>query len=98
MSCGVRYLPLQLQAGLRRTQQGEVGGVRVGRRLQGLNQPGGGAQGTGADNVDLPHPEPGGNREKLSERHFTSHIVLKINIHAVRCGSSQRGGKSTHCE
>lgn len=32
--------------------------------LQGLNQPGGGAHGTGANNVDLPHPEPGENTER----------------------------------
>lgn len=61
----VLYLPLQLQAGLCGTEQREVGGVRVGRRLQGLNQSGGGAQGTGANDVDLPHPEPGGERENM---------------------------------
>lgn len=62
---GVHYLPVQLQAGLCCTEQGEVGGVRVRRRLQGLNQSGGAAQGTGANNVDLPHPEPGDNRENM---------------------------------
>lgn len=37
--------------------------MRVRGSLQGLNQPGGGAHGTGANNVDLPHPEPGENTE-----------------------------------
>lgn len=70
-----RYLPLQLQAGLRGTEQGEIRGVRVGSRLQGLNQSGGGAQGTGADDVDLPHPEPGDNREDMCEALHDSRCV-----------------------
>lgn len=38
--------------------------MRVRGSLQGLNQPGGGAHGTGANNVDLPHPEPGEDTER----------------------------------
>jgi len=58
-----QYLPVEAQAGLRGRQQREVrgGGVRGG--LQGLDQPGGGAHRTGADNVHLPDPEPGEGRE-----------------------------------
>lgn len=79
----VRYLPVQLQAGLCRTEQREVGGVRVRRRLQGLNQSGGGAHGTGANNVDLPHSEPGDDRERTCERQFTTRIMSNIDTHAT---------------
>lgn len=61
--CVCVYLPVEAQAGLCGRQQCEVRGVCVRGRLQGLNQPGGGAHGTGSDNVHLPNPEPGEDRE-----------------------------------
>lgn len=57
--CVSQYRPSEAQAGLCGRQQGEVRGVSVRGGLQGLDQPGGGAHGTGADDVHLTHPEPG---------------------------------------
>ena len=52
------YLPADAEAGLRGRQQGEVGRGRVRGSLQGLDQPGGAAEGAGAHDVRLPHAKP----------------------------------------
>lgn len=74
-----QYLPVEAQAGLCGRQQGEVRGVCVRGSLQGLNQPGGGAHGTRADNVHLPHPEPGENRERGLSGH-SAFLHNKISL------------------
>lgn len=45
--------------------------------LQGLNQPGGGAHGTGANDVDLPHPEPGENTERAVRKQVSTTNLIK---------------------
>lgn len=56
------YHPAEPQAGLAGGAQGDIGGWDVRWRLQGLDLPRGLTGRTGAHDVNLPHPEPGGRR------------------------------------
>lgn len=71
--CVFLYRPVEAETSLCSGQHGEVGGVCVRGSLQGLNQPGGGAQGTGANNVHLLHPEPGENTKGKVKGQLTRH-------------------------